>query len=326
MFTMRFDMRAPGKTAAEIADLYQCAIEMAEWAETKGCASIIISEHHAADDGYLPSPYLLASSIAAVTKSVPIAVAAALLPMYDPVRMAEDIIVLDHISRGRVMHVFGIGYRPAEYDLYGLEFKNRGAIADAKLAKLLETLAAASSADTMPRVTPAPFTSPRPMISWGGGTKAAARRAGGNGLGFFAQTDTAGLEEAFRGAEKKGGHEPGMLILSSPSAPASIYVHPDPNVGWKEVGPYLLADAMAYAEWNENTGLNTASLSWSKTVEDLRAEGGAHRVATIDEAVGYIKKYGALSLHPLCGGCPPEVAWPYLRRVVEEVLPALASS
>jgi hypothetical protein len=113
--------------------------------------------------------------------------------------------------------------------------------------------------------------------------------------------------------------------LTSPSTPTSVFVHPDPDIGWNEVGPYLLVDALSYAEWNKDTVVATATLSYGQTVEELREEGGAHRVASIDEAVGYIKQYGALSLHPLCGGCPPDVAWTYLRRVVDDVLPALAS-
>ena len=114
MFTMRFDMRAPGKDATQRAALYRCAIDMAAWADQRGCVSVIISEHHASDDGYLPSPFALASAMAAVTSNVPIVVAAAILPLYEPVRMAEDMIVLDHISAGRTMFVLGLGYRPVE--------------------------------------------------------------------------------------------------------------------------------------------------------------------------------------------------------------------
>src|SRR3546814_10107818 len=75
----------------------------------------------------------MASAIAAVTKRTPIAIAAALLPLYDPVRLAEEMIVLDHISRGRAIFTLGIGYRPDEYELHGVEYRRRGAIADEKL-------------------------------------------------------------------------------------------------------------------------------------------------------------------------------------------------
>jgi hypothetical protein len=296
---------------------------MAQWADDKGCVGIGLSEHHCAEDGYSPSPLMLASAMAAVTTKVPILIAAALLPMYDPVRLAEDMIVLDYISRGRVTFVFGIGYRPVEYELYGLNFEQRGAIADEKLSKLLETLRHASDAQAMPRVTPASFTRGRPMIAWGGATKAAARRAGRSGLGFFAQTNTPGLAETYAAAAREKGLEPGMCILPSPEMPNIVFVHPDPDAGWNEVGPYLLADATSYAEWNKDTRHQTVSLSQGTTIDELRAEQGARRVVSAAGAVEIIKKWGRVPLHPLCGGCPPELAWTYLRRVVNDVAPLL---
>ena len=323
MFMMRFDMRAPGKTPAQIAAHYETAIQMAQWADDKSCVGIGLSEHHAAEDGYLPSPLVLASAMAAVTKNVPILIAAALLPMYDPVRFAEDMIVLDHISRGRVTFILGIGYRPVEYELYGLDFEKRGAIADSRLAKLLDVLRQASEGKDMPRVTPPAFSRGRPNVVWGGATKAAARRAGHNGLGFFAQTNTPGLGEVYAAAAREKGFEPGPCILPSPDMPNIVFVHPDPDIGWQEVGPYMLVDALAYAEWNKDAKHQTVSLSQGRTIEELKAAHGAHRVVTVPEAVELVKRWGRLALHPLCGGCPPELGWTYLRRVVEEVVPAL---
>lgn len=326
MFMMRFDMRVPGKTPAQIADQYQTAIEMAQWADDKGCIGIGLSEHHCAEDGYTPAPLMLASAVAAVTKKVPIIIGAALLPLYDPVRLAEEMIMLDYLSRGRVTFIFGIGYRPVEYELFGLDYEQRGAIADEKLTKLLNILSQASEAQAMPRVTPPSFTRGRPMIAWGGATKAAARRAGHNGVGFFAQTNTPGLGETYAAAAREKGFEPGMCILPSPEMPSIVFVHPDPDAGWNEVGPYLLADATSYAEWNKDAKHKTVSLSKGKTIEALKAEQGAHRVVNIEGALELIKKWGRVPLHPLCGGCPPEIAWTYLHRVVDDVIPALAAS
>ncbi|HTV96083.1 MAG TPA: LLM class flavin-dependent oxidoreductase [Steroidobacteraceae bacterium] len=322
---MRFDMRVPGKSAAEIAAQYEAAIEMARWADDKGCTSIGVTEHHAADDGYMASPLMLATAMAAVTKKVPLIVGAALLPMYDPVRLAEDMTMLDHISRGRVLFILGIGYRPIEYQLYGLDYSQRGAIADAKLTRLLDVLRQASDATSMPRVTPRSFTPGRPNIAWGGGSKAAARRAGRNGLGFFAQADTPGLAETYAAAARAAGFEPGTCLLPSPEMPGAVFVHPDPDQGWREVGPYLVADAISYAEWNKDAGRPTVRLSQGRTIEELRAERAAHRVVDAAEAAEIARRWGRLPLHPLCGGIPPEIAWQYLRRVVEDVLPRLAT-
>jgi hypothetical protein len=326
MFMMRFDMRAPGMTSAQIAAQYRTAIEMAQWADYKGGASIGLSEHHCSEDGYLPAPLMLASAMAAVTKNIQFMVAAALLPMYDPVRLAEEMIVLDHISSGRVSYILGIGYRQVEYELYGLDYEKRGAIADQKLSQLLDVLRHASEGRLMPRVTPSSFTAGRPRIMWGGATRAAARRAGQRGLSFFAQTNTPGLAEAYAQAAQEAGFEPGQCMLPSPEMPSIVFVHPNPDAGWREVGPYLLADAVAYADWNKDANRPTVSLSKGKTVEELRAERGAHRVFNIEEAVAVVKRWGRLPLHPLCGGCPPDLAWTYLRRVADDVMPALAAA
>ena len=45
-----------------------------------------------------------------------------LLPLYDPVRLAEEMVVLDMISKGRVIYVAAIGYRPVEYEMYGVDY------------------------------------------------------------------------------------------------------------------------------------------------------------------------------------------------------------
>src|ERR1700747_1533288 len=101
MFTLRFDMRAPD-WAAPATDLYAAAIDMCAWAETRGAIVAVLSEHHGAEDGHLPSPLLLASAIAARTERLSIILAAVVLPFWDPVRLAEDMTVLDIVSGGRV--------------------------------------------------------------------------------------------------------------------------------------------------------------------------------------------------------------------------------
>ena len=64
MYTMRFDLRVPHMTPAQIASQYETAVEMAEWAEGKGCAAVVVSEHHASPDGYMPTPVIMATAMA----------------------------------------------------------------------------------------------------------------------------------------------------------------------------------------------------------------------------------------------------------------------
>ena len=139
MFTIRFDMRAPS-FGAPTTELYAAAIDMCAWAETRGAIVAVLSEHHGAEDGHLPSPLVLASAIAARTERLPIMLAAVVLPFWDPVRLAEDMSVLDIISNGRVSYAFGIGHRPEEYEHFGIDMRRRGRLADEKLTLLRQLL------------------------------------------------------------------------------------------------------------------------------------------------------------------------------------------
>lgn len=323
MFSMRFDMRVPGFTPEQITTQYQCALEMAAYADSHAQARIGLVEHHASDDGYLSSPLVLASAMAAVTERTPIMIAATLLPLYEPVRLAEDIVQLDYISAGRVSYVMGIGYRPVEYDLFGLDYERRGAIVEEKINQLLAVLSHASDASQEKRITPALRSPIKQIISYGGGSKPAARRAGRLGLNFFAQANFPGLREAYEAGAREADQEPGICALPELDRPNIVFVHDDLDAAWDELGPFLLHDAMSYASWNENAGRPTISLSREQTVEGMREEEGAYRVVTCEGARDLIAKWGPLPLSPLCGGLPPDRAWPYLRRVVEEVMPSL---
>jgi alkanesulfonate monooxygenase SsuD/methylene tetrahydromethanopterin reductase-like flavin-dependent oxidoreductase (luciferase family) len=323
MYLLRFDMRAPADGPAAIGDLYKAAIEMAEWGERNGALAIVVSEHHASPDGYLPSPLVLAAAIAARTTTVPITIAALLVPLYDPVKLAEDMAVLDVISGGRVAHIAGLGYRPEEYAMFGQSIGARGR----RMDECLSVLQRAWSGDEFEyegravHVTPAPVTPGGPPLMYGGGSVAAARRAARFGLGFFAQTWADGLEDAYRDECARLGNEPGMCFVPSSDAATTVFVAGDVDRAWKEIGPFMLHDAQMYASWLGDSA--AASKSHATTVDELRAERGAYRVLTPAEAVAYIRTHGPLSMQPLCGGCPPELAWESLRLIAEEVLPAL---
>jgi len=172
MYSMRFDMRAPEFGAAP-TELYEAAVDMCEWAETRGCLAAVICEHHSSPDGYLPTPLILGSAIAARTEQL-VMTLIAILPFYDPVRLAEEIAVLDIISKGRAAYVFGLGYRPEEYQHFGLDRKARGRIADEKLGLLRRLLAGevVEHDGRRIRLTPLPFSPNGPLMMWGGGSPA----------------------------------------------------------------------------------------------------------------------------------------------------------
>src|SRR3954447_24757308 len=136
-FVSRFDFRAPGAERERRQELYTRALDQAAYLDEHGHDALMVSEHHASDDGYLPSPLVVAAAMVARTRTVPITVSALLVNFYEPVKLAEDVAVLDHLSAGRVSYTFGLGYRPEEYALFGRTWETRGADIEARIELLL---------------------------------------------------------------------------------------------------------------------------------------------------------------------------------------------
>ncbi|MBY0286367.1 MAG: LLM class flavin-dependent oxidoreductase [Mycobacteriaceae bacterium] len=316
MFTLRFDMRAPSMGAPP-TELYAAASEMSAWAETRGCIAAVLCEHHCADDGYLPSPLLLGAAIAARTKQLMLNLVI-LLPFYDPARLAEDMAVLDHISAGRATYVFGIGYRAEEYAHFGLSLSDRGRLADEKLGLLRRLLAGEEvlHGGRRMKVTPRPRTPEGPMMSWGGASLAAARRAGRNGLGLLANGVVPGMREAYEKASRDAGYEPGFMLLPERDTATNVFVAEDVDAAWDEIGKYLLHDALAYSEWNPDNTVS-ANITTAKTVDELRHESTSHVILPVDDARRRLAAGEVFNINPLCGGIPPEIAWKYLKRFAE---------
>ena len=317
MFTIRFDMRAPS-FGAPTSELYAAAIDMCAWAETRGAIVAVLSEHHGAEDGHLPSPLVLASAIAARTERLAIMLAAVVLPFWDPVRLAEDMSVLDIISKGRVSYAFGIGHRPEEYEQFGVDMRRRGRLADEKLTLLRQLLKGEPVVCSGRRshVTPACSSPGGPFMMLAGGSPAAVKRAAKHGLGLVLQTNQPGLKELYENECRAHGNEPGFIQLPTEGAPTAVFVADDLDKAWDELGPYLLHDAMTAASYRHGIE-GVASISRAQDVAGLRATPGPYRVFTTDEAADYMRGGQALPLAPLCGGLPPQLAWPYLERAAD---------
>lgn len=312
MFTLRFDMRAPD-WAAPAVDLYAAAIDMCAWAETRGAILAVLSEHHGADDGHLPAPLILASAIAARTKQLAIMLAAVTIPLWDPVRLAEEMSVLDLISRGRVLYAFGVGHRSEEYDHFGLSMATRGRVADETMAVLgpLVRGAAVEYRGRRVRVTPACASASGPPMMIAGGSKAAARRAATHGLGFISQISSPDLKDFYESQCRAAGREPGAVTFAEPGAPTAVFVADDVDQAWQTLGPHLLHDAATAASYRPRDD-SVASITRADSVTALREADGPYRIFTLDEAADFIRSGRPLPLHPLCGGIPPDVAWPHL--------------
>jgi alkanesulfonate monooxygenase SsuD/methylene tetrahydromethanopterin reductase-like flavin-dependent oxidoreductase (luciferase family) len=323
MFGIRYDLRNPAFAGVSMADRYQATLEMSEWADRLGAYFIGLSEHHASDDGYLPSPLPMAAAIAARTTTSRIAVNAIPAPFHDPLRLAEDIAVVDQLSRGRLDLTLVGGYVREEFDMFGVQLADR----PRHVTELVKTLRQAWTGEPFEyrgrtvRVTPTPFQPGGPKLTLGGSSEPAARRAARIGDAFMPSEPH---QWDFYQDEciKLGKPDPGPFMGGDTRV---LYVAEDVDRTWEQVGPHFLHETNAYGVWQGEAGTQ-AGFHAVPDVETLRAE-EQYRVVTPEELVTELREagpYGFVLLHPMVGGVPPEVAWESLRLFEHEVLPALA--
>lgn len=320
MFGLRFDFRSPSFAGVPMADRYDAALDMAEWADRLGCVTLTISEHHGSPDGYLPSPMTMLAALAARTTNVRLMVAAVIAPFYDPLRLAEDLLVLDHLSRGRVDVIVAGGYVGSEFEMFGVPIGER----PKRVTETVETLRAAFSGAPFEfrgrqvRVTPEPYREAGPGVLLGGSSDAAARRAARIADGFIPSVPD--VWDAYRDeCLKLGKADPGPGMLP----PAhTVALAADVDEGWRAFGPYFLHESNAYGKWIAESG--TAGPYKEVTDVDALREMGEYRVVTPEEMVADLKAapFPFAMFHPMCGGTPPDLAWSSLKLFEAEVLQA----
>lgn len=122
-------------------DRYREIFDMVELANGRGYEAVWFTEHHFSDYGYSPNPLMLMAEAAHRAPELRVGAAVLVLPLWHPVRMAEDVATLDVLTGGRVDIGIGRGYQPCEFDVFGADLKdNRSVFAEAlKIAKLAWT-------------------------------------------------------------------------------------------------------------------------------------------------------------------------------------------
>ncbi|MBW2399687.1 MAG: LLM class flavin-dependent oxidoreductase [Deltaproteobacteria bacterium] len=323
---LRLDMRASQLAGATHPELYAAALDMCVWAEEQGFAMISLPEHHGVDDGYLPSPLTLAGVIAGRTRRIRISIMALLLPLYDPVRLAEDFAVLDLASGGRIGITAGLGYRVEEYQMLGIDWKNRGRVMDEKLDVLLQALRGEEFEwnGRRGRLAPLPGSPPLSLITVGGTGRNAARRAARVGLPFQPSVMNEEVFGFYRTECERLGQTP---VLRPPGSGEMLWVSEDPDRSWAEIGQYLLYHAVTYASWQGTNSGGSVVNSEATTIESLRAE-QKYKILTPEQCIEYSQSNpnGAVVHFPLCGGTPPELGWQSLELYAAKVLPHVKSS
>src|SRR5437763_13333737 len=319
-FGLRFDFRNPDFADTSMADRYAAALEMAEWADRSGCTTIAVSEHHGSPDGYLPSPIPMLAAMAARTSDVRFMVAALIAPFHDPLRLAEDIVVLDNLSRGRVDLIVAWGDVHEEFATVDVPMNERGK----RLSEAVGTLRAAFTGRPFDyrgrkvHVTPAPFRPGGPTLLLGGSSEPAARRAAHIADGFIPSVPQ--VWEFYRDeVQKLGRPDPGSSPLSGNEV---VALADDPDKGWEQMAPFFLHETNGYGVWQAEDDIASPYRTIAD-VDELRAT-GQYRVLAPAQFVEEQRSspFPFAYFHPLCGGMPIDLAWSSLRLFEQQVLPA----
>ena len=162
---------------------YRDALEEVTRAEGLGFDSAWMEEHHSVPDHYWPSPLPVLAGFATRTSRLMLGTDILVAPFYHPVRLAEDVALLDLMSGGRITLGIAIGYKPDEFGLYGAEIEKRGARFEEQLA-IMKGLWTEERLDFKGRyysiegrLEPKPLTKPHPPVWIGGWGELALKRA-----------------------------------------------------------------------------------------------------------------------------------------------------
>ena len=113
-----------------ITELYEQRLQIVEQYDRAGFYAYHLAEHHSTPLGMAPSPSLFLSSVAQRTKALRFGPLVYLLPLYHPIRLAEEIAMLDHLSHGRLEVGVGRGRSPIELMLFGQNIAEAQAVFD----------------------------------------------------------------------------------------------------------------------------------------------------------------------------------------------------
>lgn len=153
------------ETGEPLDSLPATALEHARLADRLGFTGLWLAEHHFQTLGTAPNPAVLLAAMAQCTERLRLGPAVAVLPLRNPILVAEDYALVDVLSGGRLDMGVGTGSRPLEFEGMGLEFEGRREVFDEHLAVLRRRWRAAASGERGPAsLNIAPVQSPTPPI------------------------------------------------------------------------------------------------------------------------------------------------------------------
>ncbi len=249
-FGILLTFQSPPSSGVAVADAYADALSQAALAEELGFDSVWVTEHHFQDDAYLPAPLIACAAIAARTSQIRIGTAVLLVPMTNPVRLAEEVATVDVLSRGRIDLGIGMGYLDEEFAGLCVPRAQRRSLFEEGI-EVLEKAWAGDEFDhegrnwslRSTRVRPRPVQSPHPPLWFGAKSEAGMRRAAARHAPFVLPMTPPLADVAAQAQQYRALLQPNT---GQPAPPIALlretWVADSAEAAWDEV-----ADAFRYA-------------------------------------------------------------------------------
>ena len=322
-----YDFRNPAQWREDFEQFYASRLDQIAAAEALGFNSAWLTEHHFCDDGYTPSPLVVAAAIAARTRNMHIGTNLMLLPLHDPVRMAEDCATVSLLSGGRFDLGVGIGYRQLEFDQFGRQLSHRPSLVEEGIEVIRRSWSGKPVNFSGKRftvgdlsVTPTPVHAPKILL--GGMAPPAIERAARIADGFLC-TGGLGIDTYCEALLSQGKTlEQGNVVLG-----CWAIIAEDPEAEARRIGEHILYQTNEYIKWGafgppENATLFDDALT--------AVENGLYELWDAELAVANLRKL--VQDYPMISdihfwaqfpGEPLESGNRRLRYIAEKVLPRL---
>jgi alkanesulfonate monooxygenase SsuD/methylene tetrahydromethanopterin reductase-like flavin-dependent oxidoreductase (luciferase family) len=311
-------------------------VEQVDLMRELGFNLFALGQHHLATPFQQPDSVALLARLAANAGQMRIGVTVFLLPLHNPVDIAEQVATLDAISHGRMIFGVGLGYRPEECAAYGITMQERVPrfLESLEVIKRLwteEELEFRGRFYTLPRVqsTIRPAQKPHPPIWMAANQGVAVRRVGQLGLTWVMNphVTTEVLKqqlETYTAALQANGHSaPNELPLLR-----EAWLADTRERAWAQASPYLQRKYAVYSDWGQDRAV-PADQTFDRPLEEVARD--RFIVGTPDDLLTSARRYAnelgvnTLVLRVQWPGMQRQEVLDQIRLIGETVLPALAS-
>jgi alkanesulfonate monooxygenase SsuD/methylene tetrahydromethanopterin reductase-like flavin-dependent oxidoreductase (luciferase family) len=302
-FGLLFPFRNSARSQVPFPELYRKHLNLTIQAEELGYDTIWLTEHHFVEDGYSSSLLPIAAAVAARTKKVRIGTFVLLLPLHNPLRVAEDAATVDLISNGRLDLGIGQGYRVGEFTGFNIPRKERGARLEEgaeviRKAWTEENWSFAGRFNTLNNITVVPnvVQKPHPPIWFAARGPKSITRAARNGYHLMG-TGGADQQQTYDAALRENGKRPEDYSIAQLR---TVFVAARREKAWDDAEEGVHHMLACYGQWfTEARDLpgDTAYGADIPRVGELRSTDTAQLfgepliVGTPDDAVRMIEDY-----------------------------------